>query len=93
MNSRCTDRAKDVMVYQAAARVMERGEMRFACFALEAIVYPDHHYCQRMKGVFAPDSERSAWLADRDTDDPEHRRNVRILALCFMAAMVEAGDA
>ena len=33
------------------------------------------------------------YLMDDVCDDALHARNTRILALCFMAAMVEAGDA
>jgi hypothetical protein len=44
--------------------------------------------------VFAPDGfERDGWWGNELGATREERVNGRILMLCFMAAMVEAGDA
>jgi hypothetical protein len=94
----CTDGAN---VYALAAKAFEDravgwgGDVGidYACEALE-IVGGRHADCDRMKDVFSPCSENIAWLeleGRHEYDDVQ--RNFRILALCFMAAMVEAGDA
>jgi hypothetical protein len=46
---------------------------------------PNDEDCSALKRVFAPGSREAFWMGDDD--------EVRILALCFMAAMVETGDA
>ena len=96
-----TDWAK---VYLRAARIVERGNMTnaahgYACNAIEVAQKRDpYDFCD-----MSP-----ATLAFREVFDPGVRgsmtgffgpmelainRDRRVLALCFMAAMVEAGDA
>lgn len=48
------------------------------------------------RNLFSPhgqDTTRAFWLNDYDRWDQGEQQNWRPLALCFMAAMVEAGDA
>lgn len=91
-------------IYRKAAKMMEEEvaycdgrPVRFACYALELAEFghaiPSHStYCHPMKAVFAPESMDGAWLYDASCSQ-EANTDLRILALCFMAAMVEAGDA
>ena len=81
------------------------GTFDFSCHALGAVAANHKELCLRMFHLFNDrgDAEDDAWLAgicaydDFEQDhreDPEERdRPGRVLALCFMAAMVEAGDA
>lgn len=98
---------KRTAIYRSAARALERGSryngspVSYACHALELAEYghplhPTEHssLCAPMKEIFAPDSTASAWLSPYVGGvDFSSAECVRILALCFMAAMVEAGDA
>lgn len=97
-----TDREASAAIYRKAAKLMEEeaiyydSPVRFACYALELAEfgYPmakHSSFCAPMKAVFAPNSENTAWLTDLETASlsPEGRKDVRILALCFMAAVTE----
>ncbi len=97
-------RTETAKAYREAARLMEReaiyfdGPVTYACHALELVEFghaswADSKYCSPLRDVFDPEREGgSAWLCDA-TVSTEARKEIRILALCFMAAMVEAGDA
>ena len=97
MKTSVAQRKKDAAVYRKAARRIERGENLTACFAIEAvtnIAYTQEPLCDRMRSIFAPDSEKLYWLGGIVDGNHDHGdKQGRILALCFMAAMVEAGDA
>ena len=88
-NSRCTDRAKKARIFRkAAARVAVEKN----CGVVRAI-NPDHCWGQdtpevaAMREMFCDGTRFWPWTYDGD------RNNQRVIALCFMAAMVEAGDA
>lgn len=92
-------------LYRKAARAIERGEMfngapvAYACHALELVEFNEpaptdqcSTLCAPMKEIFAPDSIHDAWLSPWGSgDDAEFSTadDVRILALCFMAAITE----
>ena len=69
----------------------------FACQAIENTINEGKgprfvRICGAMRDVFAPgDRYDWAWLTEEEAS-PEEQLNIRILALCFMAAIVEAGD-
>ena len=92
---------KDAETYRRAAKAFEEckpgwvGHCRidYACEALHAVGARGDE-CKRMKAAFAPRKDNIAWLQLKGvSEQDESQRNFRILALCFMAAMVEAGDA
>ena len=43
--------------------------------------------------IFSPNDDARYYWGDGWGDTQEERNNARVVALCFMAAMVEAGDA
>ena len=93
MTDRCTDRAKRAEVYREAADLIPKDYA--SCFAVNKVV-SGHHECgtseaRAYEELFAPYVKTFAW-GEQWGEEPE-RTNCRILALCFMAAMVEAGDA
>lgn len=67
------------------------------CWAIHMVKTPEklilavHPEAQLMKSIYAPHGGVS-WMYGIGDDESE-RHEGRILALCFMAAMVEAGDA
>lgn len=92
-----TDRKARAAIYRAAADSCSIGG--FSCLSLEEEskragikVAPLR---DAYKSVFAPRSRTAIWLHEGQTAIPifEERVAFRVLALCFMAAMVEAGDA
>ena len=100
MKATSTDRAD---LYRRAAKLMESGNSTAngsCCWAIGLtknpgvmILYGDKDAdCRAMKAVYAPRKNHGFWMNDIGDNDHE-RHNGRILALCFMAAMVEAGDA
>ena len=82
--------------YRKAARLLERRHTTayHCCEALD-VSGAEENECRRMKSVYAPKGDRTAWMSLCDYRDHVvyDERAVRILALCFMAAMVETGDA
>jgi hypothetical protein len=74
-----------------AARLVERGDQHFTCYALDE-AGGTQAMCDKYKATFAPRGAdcSSSWFANLPG---EERQECRVLALCFMAAMVEAGDA
>lgn len=98
-----TDRKASAAMYIDIAGKIERDEARFTCCeiwgALQATgmqkedAYKDISYVSYAE-LFSPNGHQVglAWWLPEDMafDD---RQDWRVLALCFMAAMVEAGDA
>lgn len=94
-------------IYREAARLLERrgasiwnkDQITYACEAIDTVQGVNSHAtceaCQAMRAVFADDLERQVWLAGISSDDGDEEKDIegRVLALCFMAAMVETGDA
>ena len=80
----------DAAVYREAARQIEEGIQIWTCNALECLGASPIPYA----ALFKPEDEHfdGSW-GTRWSDSYEERQDCRILALCFMAAMVEAGDA
>lgn len=105
--SKVTENRKRAAIYREAARLLERkaksiwngGAIEYACEAIDSalgISSAGHcAHCYAMKEVFAAHCPGDAWLSkiSSETADTEEDRPGRILALCFMAAVVEAGDA
>ena len=93
----------DADIYRLAAKLVESGgPERLAedscCWAIVLVKNPDiamldnyDEHSRALKQVFRPKGGGGFWLNGLGTND-EERRNGRILALCFMAAMAEAGD-
>ena len=90
-----TDRAA---IYRNAARFMEKGgsiDSLYSCTSIEAVGGTrddERAYVDLYSPKDLVTAEISLQLAFGQGEDPE-ARNHRIMALCFMAAMVEDGDA
>lgn len=100
-NPSCTDRKASVALYLRAALQIDRGDhdtgegcqTEGACDVLGNIFVSNIHrpdLASDFNNMFVAGQYR---LMDSVCDSLEETRAVRILALCFMAAMVEAGDA
>jgi hypothetical protein len=96
-----TDKRKRAAIYRSAAKAFEENKpgwggcmgIDYACEALDVAGADSEELCL-MKAVFAPRRDSIAWLELRGLSESDSaQRDFRILALCFMAAMVEAGDA
>ena len=94
---------KDAAIYREAAEMLFLGEVHYCCIALETVggnvsaftsafapmeneadPDPDMEYCGFGKG---------AWGKHWGTSNVVHSGDgCRVLALCFAAAMAEAGD-
>lgn len=91
-----TDRRADAETFRAAASLIERDIAHCGCcFAIEQAggkgYLPEGRHAQMMLKTF-PEGMQGGWGGYRaNGGDPD--QSPRILALCFMAAMVEAGDA
>ena len=94
-----TDWKARTAIYREAARLIERGESDErnigvrACFAIDQAAERRKSAARSayVKHVLGGCSA-SAWLYEGYEDSPE-ANDERIVALCFMAALVEAGDA
>jgi len=84
----------DAEVYAKAAKMMEDGHPTTSgscCWAIQLAKDPDltignslrDEHCRAMKKLYAPRSDEAYWMGDTDREANE----VRILALCFMAAI------
>ena len=79
---------KPSAVYREAARLMERrSNLYFCCHALGE-VSADETLCLSMKRMYAPRSRLPAWMSINGLCIQDERP-IRILALCFMAAIAE----
>lgn len=97
MNTRCTDYSS---LYRDAAKLMEEydGEVLGCCDAIgdicPAATSGARCTCQTMREkfheVFRPNGPQCAYYFGEHTAE---NRGPRVLALGFMAAMVETGDA
>jgi hypothetical protein len=97
-----TNNATKAGIYLRAAEIMASGEsvaVGSCCWAIalakdpEVMMLPHYDEDSRaLKMIYAPRGRAGYWLRNIGDSEAE-RHNGRILALCFMAAMVEAGDA
>ena len=93
-----TDRKRIANLYREAARLIER-EDGLSCCAVSYLAAPDKvaldcAEARRYAGIFARRMVGPQGYGDIVSDLPEEdRQGFRVLALCFAAAMVEAGDA
>ena len=82
-------------MYREAARRVELGEDEFACVALKKTGCEDE--VAVMAKLFKPEHSMIHWFGSyNDFEEGSsglEARNARVVMLCFMAAMVEAGDA
>jgi hypothetical protein len=106
MTNASTDKNSRAAIYRAAARQMEKNFDRdlhngaywygacdnIAHVVTGSAVRSDCAEALAFERVFRPKSVYAYW-GDEWGCNHDERRNIRILALCFMAAMVEAGDA
>jgi hypothetical protein len=102
-----TKKVQDADIYRKAAKLMESMAYHdltrdSCCWAIALAKDPDVNILEdggdaqskRMKAVFAPRAPAGYWLMDEEIPSwSDDQTDHRILALCFMAAMVEAGDA
>jgi hypothetical protein len=95
--ARSTKTAKLSDGYRNSAKLIEEGKedhLRGACcIAMDqiAMIDGDVNNVQVFYDLFKPNEGHNAlWWGEKWEDDA---RSCRILALCFMAALVEAGDA
>ena len=98
---RGTGRAKRAEIYRKAAKLIEdevyhtgrESEVRFSCCAVaEAEGIFSVWNSGRIRSRLA-DTYRELFPGNFGDEYNEENQNHRILALCLMAAMVEAGDA
>jgi hypothetical protein len=94
-----TDTAKRVELYREAARLVHVGQTRRSCYAVAIAATGDEFGSSRvpevkryMKAMLDGEYFTAALPWDKEFDCAENDR-IRVLLLCFMAAMVEAGDA
>ncbi len=98
-----TDRAKRRALYLDIAERLEAGRCRYTCYEIwqslqkAGVEYPMHYkdvsYVSYAE-LFSPDGHhegRAWWLTEIEPE--EEKMDWRVTAMCFMAAMVEAGDA
>lgn len=95
MNNRCTDGKQ----YREAARQIAQGDhdcgdgrTQGACDVLGRFRYMNRPDLEAVFKEYFVIGE-GYYLIEGVCDSLDEARNVRVLALCFMAAMVEAGDA
>lgn len=108
MTARSTDRAKRADIYRKAAWFVEQEELHgggYSCYAILRAEDPSAFYSAvhqtpalaLYEKTFGHDARASggyqqAWMLNAGPDYADIA-SCRVLALCFMAAMVEAGDA
>lgn len=98
--SSCTDRAEKAKVYREAARIVDQGLYPelvggWSCLAVARATDPEY------TGRFESRSDRyktvnayvKVFPQIHGVSSEPNAIAIRVLALCFMAAMVEAGDA
>lgn len=98
-----TERNKRAAVYRKAAQLGELGERDGSCVWVAVAEGLDSPYASELSAkyskVFNPGSDFALYWGNEWADQPwscgpvEAARDCRVLALCFMAALVEAGDA
>ena len=96
------NRKAEAALYHQAAQLLESREQSYGCEALKAVGlsngYLDAVFREdaiQYEETYAGKPARVAYFAngiDPEDDFDETSRNHRILALCFLAAMAEAGD-
>lgn len=104
--SRCTEGTKRrASIYLRAAERIARGKNTYSCCAIgrqSDYEEPLSKHIGPYVAVFKPERAGTFWGSGWDIDEVDTHDAVprtaegkacRILALCFMAAMVEAGDA
>jgi hypothetical protein len=87
---------RDAALYRKAAKRIETGENSWSCCAIEEAL----PMSKRTYGAWHPATEKyrqmfaeAGSLSISQFDETGDGEGVRIVALCLMAAMAEAGDA
>lgn len=101
MSGASTTPSRSAAIYRKAAKLLEDERECFACCAISVAVHGKTYALQECAGAralfvskFRPHTyDGNGPFFGYYTDDPVQANDARILALCFMAAMVEAGDA
>ncbi len=94
MNRR-TQRVKDAEIYKVAAAKIYSMREHYSCIAIDNAVDPlacGTPQRRKYQAVFGNNLQIDIYDAIGSTDT-KMCRGLRTLLLCFMAAMVEAGDA
>lgn len=84
-------------IYRNAAMRIENDESEFSCLAVRDVINPlvaSEHIPESVAydNTFRPaKTENYAWGTDWSMKE-KRRKKIRILALCFAAAMAETGD-
>lgn len=107
MSSRHTPRG-EVQIYRDAAKVIEDGKLldngRGSCSAITQAAEPQMHHSEAYDALcctpivtnyvntFCPRGRTGGYWGTEWGATHQEQDDCRILALCFMAAMVEAGD-
>lgn len=82
-------------IYRNAAKLIERNKTAFACFAIDDACRGNRLLAKEpqleFSGLFRPIGKgaNESWFRDAGST-PDERRNIRILALCFMVAIAES---
>lgn len=87
------DKRRRAQIYRNAARKVERGLAGGCCLAIcnsytgstNCICQGGHPLSDDFKALFKPERAQEYWWGEPD----EKHAGARVLALCFMAAMVE----
>jgi hypothetical protein len=86
-------------IYRRAAECLfdiKQDAIRGCCFAIAQADGSGDYTSQNQKSfhdLFEPDDHGDGYYFEQISTDQPVRRECRLLALCLMAAMVEAGDA
>ncbi len=93
---------KYAVVYRKAAQLVEQGKMDYACNAISSVVAGGFMFnfkcdeCTRFADLYgkSPTEGAYGWYGNPygGGDSHNERRNQRLIALCFAAAMAETGD-
>lgn len=87
---------KRAAIYRKAAKMIEDKQACSSCIALD-FAGAGEESRRKYSAVFRPEKPDDPagifWWRDCGCHGTRRYRDPRILALCFMAAMVEAGDA
>lgn len=84
-------------IYREAAQIVAHGECSRSCYAInrvQRLYSSDRNAVQQAYVDTMLDGEYATWALDWGGDgDSQKAHDIRVLALCFMAAIAEAEEA
>lgn len=90
---------KDAAIYRKAAQMIERGDAAYCCFAISFVKISQERINELTERFIKAYGKKNApcygWYGnpfDWDDEAREHRQSSRVIALCFAAALADAGD-